>query len=118
MSEHSSQSIPEIGVKELASLIANDLDRSIQLIDVREPDEIAIAHVEGFTDLPLSQFQTWSASIHTDFDRHAETLVMCHHGMRSAQMCQWLINQGFTNVKNIRGGIDAYSDLDPSMARY
>jgi len=33
-------------------------------------------------------------------------------------MCQWLINQGFTNVKNIRGGIDAYSDLDPSMARY
>jgi rhodanese-related sulfurtransferase len=44
---------------------------------------------------------------------------MCHHGMRSAQMCQWLTQQGFTNVKNIVGGIDAYSvGVDSSIPRY
>ncbi len=48
-----------------------------------------------------------------------ETLVLCHHGIRSAQMCQWLVDQGFTNVKNIMGGIDAYSILvDPSVPQY
>ncbi|MHC5832212.1 MAG: rhodanese-like domain-containing protein, partial [Nostoc sp.] len=42
-----------------------------------------------------------------------------HHGIRSAQMCQWLIAQGFTNVQNISGGIDAYSLLvDPSIPQY
>jgi rhodanese-related sulfurtransferase len=44
---------------------------------------------------------------------------MCHHGIRSAQMCQWLMNQGFTNVKNVAGGIDAYSILvDHSIPQY
>ncbi|PLZ34411.1 rhodanese-related sulfurtransferase, partial [Fischerella thermalis WC559] len=55
----------------------------------------------------------------TRLDPDAETLVLCHHGIRSAQMCQWLVNQGFTNVKNISGGIDAYSMLvDPSIPVY
>ena len=113
-----SQPIPEIGVEELASRIASTTD-GIQLIDVREPDEVAIAHVDGFEVLPLSEFASWSDRIQTRFDPHAETLVMCHHGIRSAQMCQWLMNQGFTNVKNVVGGIDAYSILvDPSVPRY
>ncbi|HAZ46524.1 MAG TPA: rhodanese-related sulfurtransferase [Cyanobacteria bacterium UBA11369] len=113
-----SQSIPEIGVEELASRLASATD-GIQLIDVREPDEVAIAHVDGFSVLPLSEFNSWSGQIQTRFDPNAETLVMCHHGVRSAQMCQWLMNQGFTNVKNVVGGIDAYSILvDPSVPRY
>lgn len=113
-----SQPIPEIGVEELASRIASTTD-GIQLIDVREPDEVAIAHVDGFEVLPLSEFNSWSGQILTRFDPHAETIVMCHHGVRSAQMCQWLMNQGFTNVKNVVGGIDAYSILvDSSVSRY
>jgi rhodanese-related sulfurtransferase len=113
-----SQPIPEIGVEELASRLASTTD-GIQLIDVREPDEVAIAHVDGFEVLPLSEFNSWSDQIQTRFDPHAETLVMCHHGVRSAQMCQWLMNQGFTNVKNVVGGIDAYSILvDASVPRY
>lgn len=109
----------KISVEELAIYLSSgDLD-SLQLIDVREPEELAIASLEGFRNLPLSQYPEWSGQISTILDPHAETLVMCHHGMRSAQMCEWLISQGFTNVKNISGGIDAYSlAVDPSVPQY
>lgn len=110
--------VPQISVEEFASSIASDQE-SLQLIDVREPQEIAIACIQGFQNLPLSQFAQWSGDIHTRFHKDAETLVLCHHGIRSAQMCQWLIGQGFTNVKNIAGGIDAYSMLiDAAVPRY
>ena len=92
--------IPEISVSELAQLMA-DKETQLQLIDVREPGEIAIASIPEFTILPLSQFAAWEETIKTRFNSDAETIVLCHHGMRSAQMCQWLLNQGFTNVKNI-----------------
>lgn len=110
--------IPEISVEELAQQLAEgSSDR--QFVDVREPQELEMAHVEGFQNLPLSQFAEWSETITQQLDPSKETLVMCHHGMRSAQMCQWLINQGFTNVKNVVGGIDAYSiKVDSSVPRY
>jgi len=111
-------SIPEISVDELALRLA-DHDPNLQLIDVREPEEVAIASLASFTILPLSQYREWSPTIATQFNPQAETLVICHHGMRSLQMCQWLQSQGFTNVKNINGGIDAYSLLvDPNIPRY
>ena len=90
----------------------------LQLIDVREPAEIEIASVDGFVNLPLSQFANWSGAIHSQFEANKETVVMCHHGVRSAQMCMWLAQQGFTNLKNLTGGIDAYSTVvDRSIAR-
>lgn len=109
----------KISVEELAiHLNSGDL-ASLQLIDVREPDEVEIAEIEGFKNLPLSQYADWSSQISTMFDPHAETLVLCHHGMRSDQMCQWLVSQGFTNVKNISGGIAAYAiAVDPSIPQY
>lgn len=91
----------------------------LQLIDVREPAEIAIASIDGFTNLPLSEFEAWSDHIHSQFEAEKETVVLCHHGMRSAQMCLWLAQQGFTQLKNVTGGIDAYSVIvDPSVPRY
>jgi rhodanese-related sulfurtransferase len=112
------QPITQIGVEELAQRLSTG-EPNLQFIDVREPQEVAIASVEGFVNLPLSQFAEWADQIPTRFDPHAETFVLCHHGIRSAQMCQWLIAQGFTNVKNIAGGIDAYSSLvDPSIPQY
>lgn len=112
------QSLPEISVEELALRLSSD-DASLQLMDVREPMEVNVAQIKGFVNLPLSQFDSWAEQIPTRFDPHAETLVLCHHGVRSAQMCQWLISQGFTNVKNIAGGIDAYSiQVDPSIPLY
>jgi rhodanese-related sulfurtransferase len=112
------QPITQISVDELAERLASG-DPDIQFVDVREPEELAIASIEGFVNLPLSQFSQWGDQIPTRFDPHAETLVLCHHGIRSAQMCQWLAAQGFTNVKNIAGGIDAYSTLvNPSIPHY
>jgi rhodanese-related sulfurtransferase len=113
-----SSSFPEITVQELAQQMASD-SNSLQLIDVREPEEVSIAVIPGFTVLPLSQFSYWGNEITSRFDPDVETIVLCHHGIRSAQMCQWLASQGFTNVKNVSGGIDAYSALvDSSIARY
>jgi rhodanese-related sulfurtransferase len=96
-----SQPITQISVEELAQLLSSYSLGKLQLLDVREPDEVAIAHIEGFEILPLSQFADWADSISARFYPNLETLVMCHHGIRSAQMCQWLSRQGFTNVKNV-----------------
>lgn len=113
------QPIAQISVKELAQRLNNGDIEGLQLIDVRELQEVAIAHLPGFDILPLSQFDQWAAQIQTRFDPHTETLVLCHHGIRSAQMCQWLALQGFTDVKNITGGIDAYAtQVDASIPQY
>ena len=110
--------LPETDVETLAQRMAEASD-ALQLIDVREPHEVELASVPNFVNLPLSQFPEWSGNIHAQFDHEAETIVMCHLGMRSAQMCQWLIAQGFTNVKNLRGGIEAYSRrIDSTVPRY
>ncbi|WGV25405.1 rhodanese-like domain-containing protein [Halotia branconii] len=112
------QPMIQISVEELAQRLSSG-DANIQLVDVREPQELAIASIDGFVNLPLSEFVEWGDQVPTMFNPHAETLVLCHHGIRSAQMCQWLLAQGFTNVKNIVGGIDAYSLLvDSSIPQY
>lgn len=116
MSKYPSPS--EITVQELQQQLI-DKSSSLQLIDVRELTEIELAKLDDFQILPISRYQSWSQTIFTDFDPDLETIVLCHHGIRSAQMCYWLANQGFTNVKNVVGGIDAYSRLvDSSIPRY
>ena len=111
--------IVEISVGELAEKLASsDRDR-LQLVDVREPHEVEIARLDPFEIFPLSEFAERAVELLDRLDPEAETLVLCHHGMRSAQMCYWLARQGFSNVKNVAGGIDAYSlEVDPSIARY
>ena len=108
----------QIRVEELAQRLSA-AESDIQLVDVREPPEVDIASIAGFVNLPLSQFSQWAEEVPTKLDPHAETFVLCHHGIRSAQMCQLLTSQGFTNVKNITGGIHAYSTLvDSSIPQY
>jgi rhodanese-related sulfurtransferase len=111
-------SILEITVQELAVCLQGDR-QDLQLIDVREHEEVEIAAIADFVILPLSEYDQWSINFKQRFDVHAQTLVLCHHEMRSAQMCHWLVSQGFTDVKNIRGGIDAYAHaIDPTMSKY
>ncbi len=111
-------SFTNINVQELAEKLQTE-NPSIQFIDVREEQEANIAFIDQFKLLPLSQSQQWMDRIAVDFDAGAETIVLCHHGVRSANMCQWLVSQGFTNVKNVTGGIDAYSrSIDPSISCY
>ncbi|MQM10912.1 hypothetical protein Taro_043812 [Colocasia esculenta] len=90
-----------------------------QLIDVREPDEVDKASLPGFKVLPLRQFGTWASDITNNFDSQKDTYVLCHHGMRSLQVAQWLQTQGFKRVFNVAGGIHAYAlKADPSVPTY
>ena len=85
------------------------------LIDVREPEEYAVSRIEGARLLPLSRFNEWSDSLDPD----AEIVVMCHHGIRSAHVCEHLAQQGFARLWNLSGGIDAWScEVDRSVPRY
>jgi rhodanese-related sulfurtransferase len=108
----------EISVTELAVKLAAS-DHSYQFVDVREPQELALASLPQFINLPLSENAQWSVDIHQRLAATTETIVLCHHGMRSAQMCGWLASQGFTNLHNVIGGIAAYAQLvDNSVPQY
>jgi rhodanese-related sulfurtransferase len=110
--------IAEITVAELSAKL-QDTSQPRQYVDVREPQELAIVKIDGFINLPLSEHADWSPEIYTRLDKDLETIVLCHHGMRSAQMCQWLTSQGFTSVYNVQGGIDAYAvRIDHNLAQY
>lgn len=108
--------VEEISAPDLAQRLTEE---HLQLVDVREPEEVAIANLPNFIYLPLSQYADWAEHIFTHLDPNQETIVMCHHGIRSAQMCQWLQRQGFEQTKNLSGGIDAYARLvDTTLPRY
>jgi rhodanese-related sulfurtransferase len=107
----------QINAAELAEKLT--LDHDCQLVDVREPQELAIAKLPDFINLPLSEANNWAPTIKNILDPEKETIVLCHHGMRSAQMCEWLKSQGFTNVINVIGGIDAYArSIDRNVPLY
>jgi rhodanese-related sulfurtransferase len=85
------------------------------LIDVREVFEHEVARIEGARLLPLSVFNEWAGTL----DPAAEIVVMCHHGIRSAQVCSVLARQGFAKLSNLAGGIDRWSrDVDPLVPLY
>ena len=87
----------------------------VRLIDVREPEEHELSRVEGAELLPLSRFQEWQSTL----DAAEEIVVMCHHGVRSAQVCAYLAGQGFTKMVNLAGGIERWSwEVDRGVPRY
>jgi rhodanese-related sulfurtransferase len=114
--------IAEISVEDFATCQNTGLNPeggNIQLVDVREPEELEVVQLPGFINLPLSRFGDWGSQIETYLDRDRDTYVLCHHGVRSAQMCHWLAQQGFTKVNNIAGGIHAYAvRVDRSLPCY
>ena len=93
-----------------------DGGESFRLIDVREPGEHAVAHIEGAELLPLSRANDWVGDLTDD----QEIVVFCHHGGRSAQVASFLAaRRGFARVANMAGGIDEWSQrIDPSIPRY
>lgn len=87
----------------------------VNLIDVRELLEYEICKIEGARLLPLSQFNDWISQLNPD----EEIIVMCHHGIRSANLCMFLIRNGFKYVYNLDGGIDLWSEeVDANVPRY
>jgi len=92
-----------------------DQGESVLILDVREPFEIVLAPFPGATHIPMGDIP----SRLTELDPDRETVVVCHHGVRSAQVAMYLAQMGFERVLNLAGGIDAWSeDADPSTPRY
>ena len=102
-----------IGVKELKTRL--DTGDKLVLLDVREPWEHALAKLEGSVLIPLGTLPQALAKL----DKNTEIIAYCHHGMRSADATGFLVQQGFANVKNLVGGIDAWSiQVDNAVPRY
>lgn len=85
------------------------------LLDVREPYEFEICHIEGSVNMPMGQVFVSFNELNPDVD----TIVICHHGIRSAQIANFLLGHGFKSVTNLQGGIANWaSEVDPAMPRY
>ncbi|HEY0734870.1 MAG TPA: rhodanese-like domain-containing protein [Herpetosiphonaceae bacterium] len=92
-----------------------DAGEDLVLIDVREPEEVRRASIEQAEVYPMSQAAAWIDSLPKD----RELVIMCHHGGRSAQVAMALAQRGHSNVTNMSGGIDAWSqEVDSSVPRY
>ena len=103
----------EISARELHARMERGED--VALVDVREPHEAAIARITGAVLIPL---RTLPARI-AELDRGREIVLLCHHGQRSQRALELLRQSGFGKLKNLRGGIDAWSrDVDPAVPRY
>ncbi len=88
---------------------------SPMLLDVREPWEFDICRIEGSRLVPMRQVP----NVQHDLDKDAEIVVICHHGIRSRQVCMYLEHMGFSNVINLEGGIEAWTnDVNPNLKRY
>jgi adenylyltransferase/sulfurtransferase len=87
----------------------------LMLLDVREPHEWVIAHIEGARLIPLGQLPDRLSEL----DGHAEIVTQCHRGSRSMKALEILRGAGFGKVRNLAGGIDAWAErIEPGMARY
>ncbi len=102
-----------ISPKELK--VSLDRGDTLVLVDVREEWEYSLARLDGSILIPLGTLPQSLAQL----SRDSEIIAICHHGMRSADATNFLLQQGFTNVKNLVGGIDAWStQVDGTVPRY
>jgi rhodanese-related sulfurtransferase len=111
----------EIDVQTLARKLASG--EAFILLDVREPWELDAAHLTDsrLEVTPMSRLAREGTAALADRAqaRDANIFVICHHGVRSADVTAWLAGQGWTYVVNVRGGIAAYAEqVDPSVGSY
>jgi rhodanese-related sulfurtransferase len=85
------------------------------LLDVREAWEFDICALPGSKLVPMRRIPESLDSL----DPEQEIVVICHHGIRSRQVAFYLEQQGYSNIINLAGGLDAWArELDPQMATY
>jgi rhodanese-related sulfurtransferase len=86
-----------------------------RLLDVRQAEELEIAHIAGATHIPLNELPGRLAEL----DPKQPVVALCHHGVRSEMAGRILERNGFTHVAHLSGGIDAWSQaVDPTVPRY
>lgn len=112
---------PEISVRDVA--VKQQAGDPFIWLDVREADELAAVAIADplVIHIPLSRLarEQTAALPAPAQDQAAEIVVMCHHGVRSAQVVAWLRGQGYTNALSMAGGVDAWAqEVDPSIGTY
>jgi sulfur-carrier protein adenylyltransferase/sulfurtransferase len=104
----------EVTVQELKRAL-DQPNLGIRVIDVREPDEHQIARIDGVPLYPLSALPRQF----TDLDPNQQYYIHCKSGVRSMKALQFLREQGFKHLKNVKGGINAWAEeIDPSVPKY
>ena len=92
-------------------------DEDPLLLDVREPWEFQICRLEGSELVPMRNIP--QAVEEQVLDPRREVVVICHHGIRSRQVGIFLEHQGFRDVINLQGGVEAWArEVDSSMPQY
>ena len=105
----------QISPAQLAAWLADDQRPVPLLLEVREPWEFEFCHIEGSVPMPMASVPARIGEL--DPDR--ETVVICHHGGRSAQVCMFLARQGHGRVINLAGGVAGWAaQVDPCMPQY
>lgn len=104
----------QMNVAELKAYL-DAADEKPLMLDVREPWEYQICRLNGSKLIPMRNIPTAAAAL----DPHRETIVICHHGIRSQVVARFLVQQGFSNVINLEGGVTAWArEIDPQMPTY
>ncbi len=88
----------------------------ITLLDVREPEELRLASIAGARHIPMGDVPMRA---HQELDPDDHIVVVCHHGVRSLNVTNWLRQQGFDKAQSMRGGIDRWArEVDPKVPTY
>ena len=104
-----------VTAKELAAWLDDQASTAPVLLDVREPWEYQLCHIDGSRTMPMN---TVPANV-AQLERDMPIVCICHHGMRSMQVGLFLEQQGFTDVINLTGGVDAWAaQVDSDMPTY
>lgn len=104
-----------LSAQQLAAWLADPARPAPQLLDVREPWEVAVCALPGATTMPMGQVPARASEI----DRDRPVVCYCHHGLRSLQVAAFLARRGYDAVYNLSGGIDAWArEVDPSCPTY
>ena len=99
---------------ELNTLLKTD-DKPIYLLDVREQHEFDFCHIENSYLMPMQTVPSKMAELPKD----KTIVVICHHGMRSQQVANFLIQKGFNNIANLDGGVAAWANqVNADMPQY
>lgn len=110
---------PEISVQAVARRRAEG--EEFLLVDVREQEELDVAVIEDALHLPLSELrERQEEGIPAAMrDQEVDCVIFCHKGVRSARVTAWLMERGWTGIKSMDGGIDAWSrEIDDSVNTY
>jgi rhodanese-related sulfurtransferase len=104
----------QMTVRELNERLAQPGAKPV-LLDVREGWELKICALPGALHIPMGQIPARAGEL----DPEQELVVVCHHGVRSMRVAQYLASRGFHKLHNLQGGVSAWArEIDPAMQTY